>query len=217
MARINKTKKVTSEDEGRFEIRLSGSGGQGLVFAGTVLAEAIGIEDGKNVCQTQSYGPEARGGASRSDLVVSSGEIYYPKPLKLDLLLALTQESCDTYFPALKEEGVLIVDSGLVTQLPDRKVYGFPFTQIARDQLGTTMVANIIALGAIAALTKVVSRKGLLEAVKRKAPPGTEEKNLKAARIGFDLAYKKKRSPKRREEGTHRFGRKAVPVNARRG
>ncbi|KPK99379.1 MAG: 2-oxoglutarate ferredoxin oxidoreductase subunit gamma [candidate division Zixibacteria bacterium SM23_73_3] len=195
---MHRTKKISKEDEDRCEIRLSGSGGQGMVFAGTVLAEAIGVEDGKNVCQTQSYGPEARGGASRSDLVVSSGEIYYPKPLKLDLLLALTQEACDTYFPALKEDGVLIVDSGLVDQLPDHKVHGFPFTQIARDQIGTSMVANIIALGAIAALTKIVSRKGLLEAIKKRAPKGTEERNLKAAQLGFELTQRKKRARKKR-------------------
>lgn len=167
-----------------------------MIFAGTVLAEAIGIEDGKNVCQTQSYGPEARGGASRSDLVVSSGEIYYPKPLKLDILLALTQQACDTYFPALKEEGILIVDSGLVDQLPDHKVHGFPFSQIARDKIGTPMVANIIALGVIAALTKVASKKGLLEAVKRRAPKGTEERNLKAVETGFALVQRGRRTRK---------------------
>ena len=194
--KMHHTKRVSPEDEDKFEIRLSGSGGQGMIFAGTVLAEAIGVEDGKNVCQTQSYGPEARGGASRSDLVVSSGEIYYPKPLKLDILLALTQEACDTYFPALKEEGVLIVDSGLVDQLPDHKVHGFPFSQIARDKIGTPMVANIIALGAIAALTRVASKKGLLEAVKRRAPKGTEERNLKAVETGFALVQRGKRTRK---------------------
>jgi len=194
--KMHHTKRVSTEDEDKFEIRLSGSGGQGMIFAGTVLAEAIGVEDGKNVCQTQSYGPEARGGASRSDLVVSSGEIYYPKPLKLDILLALTQQACDTYFPALKEEGVLIVDSGLVDQLPDHKVHGFPFSQIAKDKIGTPMVANIIALGAIAALTKVASKKGLLEAVKRRAPKGTEERNLKAVEIGFALVQRGRRTRK---------------------
>lgn len=167
-----------------------------MIFAGTVLAEAIGIEDGKNVCQTQSYGPESRGGASRSDLVVSSGEIYYPKPLKLDILLALTQEACDTYFPALKEEGILIVDSRLVDQLPDHEVHGFPFSQIARDKIGTPLVANIIALGAIAALTRVASKKGLLEAVKRRAPKGTEERNLKAVETGFALVQRGRRTRK---------------------
>jgi 2-oxoglutarate ferredoxin oxidoreductase subunit gamma len=188
---MRRTKKNFAEDSDRYEIRLSGSGGQGMIFAGTVLSEAIGVEDGKNVCQTQSYGPEARGGASRSDLVVSSGEIYYPKPLKLDLLLALTQEACDTYFTALKEEGVLVVDSGMVDQLPDHPVYGFPFAQLAKDKVGTPMVANIIALGAIVSLTKVASKKGFLDVVKRRAPKGTEERNLKAAQIGLELIHKK--------------------------
>jgi 2-oxoglutarate ferredoxin oxidoreductase subunit gamma len=188
---MRKVKKGFGQDSDRYEIRLSGSGGQGMVFAGTVLAEAIGVEDGKNVCQTQSYGPEARGGASRSDLVVSSGDIYYPKPLKLDVLLALTQEACDTYFPTLKEDGVLIVDSTSVTQLPDHQVSGFPFTQMARDKVGTPMVANVIALGAIVALTKVASKRGFLEAIKRRAPKGTEERNLKAAEIGLGLIHRK--------------------------
>ncbi len=196
--RPQKARKIGTEEDARFEIRLSGSGGQGMVFAGTVLAEGIGVEDGHNVVQTQSYGPEARGGASRSDLVVSHREIYYPKPLTLDLLLALTQEACDTYFPALKEDGVLIVDSGLVDQLPDRPVHGFPFTQLARDKVGTAMVANVMALGAIAALTKIVSKKGLLEAIKRRAPKGTEERNLKAVEIGFGLVHKKKQVKKRK-------------------
>ena len=188
---MDKTKKKADIDD-RFEIRLSGSGGQGMIFAGMVLAEAIGINDGKNVVQTQSYGPEARGGASRSDVVVSSKEIFYPKTIKLDLLLCLTQEACDTYHQALKEDGVLIVDSGPVAQLPACEVNAFPFTQLARDRIGTPMVANIIALGTIAGLTKVVSKKGLLEAVQRRAPKGTEEKNLKAVEIGFELARKKR-------------------------
>jgi 2-oxoglutarate ferredoxin oxidoreductase subunit gamma len=194
--RTHKTKKNGVEECDRYEIRLSGSGGQGMIFAGTVLAEAIGVEEGKNVCQTQSYGPEARGGASRSDLVVSQGEICYPKPLKLDILLALTQEACDTYYPTLKEDGVLVVDSGLVDQLPDHKVNGYPFTQLARDQVGTPMVANIMALGTIVRLTKVVSKQALMEAVKKRAPAGTEERNLKAVEIGFALPGKRKQAKK---------------------
>jgi 2-oxoglutarate ferredoxin oxidoreductase subunit gamma len=188
---MDKAKKKPDTDD-RYEIRLSGSGGQGMIFAGMVLAEAIGIGDGKNVVQTQSYGPEARGGASRSDVVVSSKEIYYPKTIKLDLLLCLTQQSCDTYHQALKEDGVLIVDSGMVSQLPACEVNAFPFSQLARDSVGTPMVANIIALGTIAGLTKIVSKKGLLETVQRRAPKGTEEKNLKALEIGFELAQKKR-------------------------
>ncbi len=182
-----------------YEIRLSGSGGQGLIFVGTVLAEAIGIYDGKNVTQTQSYGPEARGGASRSDIVVSRSEIYYPKTTKLDLLLALTQEACDQYCLALKEDGILIIDSSLVTQLPLREVLGFPFTQIAKEKLKTPIVANIIALGTIGALTKIVSKKALIEAVKKRAPKGTEELNLKALELGFGLP-RKRRNRRSREK-----------------
>ncbi len=188
---MDKLKKKTDTDD-RFEIRLSGSGGQGMVFAGMILAEAIGINDGKNVVQTQSYGPEARGGASRSDVVIGSKEIYYPKPVKLDLLLCLTQESCDTYHQALKEDGILIVDCDLVGQLPACDVHAFPFVQLARDRIGTPVVANVIALGTIAGLTRIVSKRGLSEAVQRRAPKGTEEKNVQALEIGFELARKKK-------------------------
>ncbi|RKY44545.1 MAG: 2-oxoacid:ferredoxin oxidoreductase subunit gamma, partial [Candidatus Neomarinimicrobiota bacterium] len=81
----------------RYELRLSGSGGQGLILIGKILAEAAAIYDGKNATQSQSYGPEARGGASRSEVIISDGEIDYPKAMKLDLLLALTQEACDLY------------------------------------------------------------------------------------------------------------------------
>jgi 2-oxoglutarate ferredoxin oxidoreductase subunit gamma len=190
-------KKMDSESEDRYEIRLSGSGGQGLVFAGTILAEAIGIYDGKNVAQTQSYGPEARGGASRSDIVISSGEIYYPKSLRLDLLLALTQESCDRYFMKLKEEGILIIDSDLVNQPPARDFYSFPFTRISKERLGTSIVANVVALGTIAALSKVVSKESLIEAVKTKAPKGTGELNLSALELGYELARKRRRRSKK--------------------
>ncbi len=192
-----KVRKMNVEHEDRYDIRLSGSGGQGLVFAGTILAEALGIHEGKNVAQTQSYGPEARGGASRSDLVFSSGEIYYPKALKLDLLLALTQEACDTYYLNLKDEGLLIVDSGLVDQPPARDVINLPFIQSARENLGTPVVANIIALGAIVSLTKIISKESLIEALKTKSPKAMLDLNLKAVELGFELVRKEKRKRKK--------------------
>jgi len=197
---MHQVKKTFSDYEERYEISLSGSGGQGLIFAGTILAEAVGIHDGKNVTQTQSYGPEARGGASRSDIVVSPGVIYYPKTLKLDLLLALTQEACDTYYLKLREDGILVIDSGLVDQPPARDYKAFPFTQVAKEKLGTAIFANIIALGTLAALTRVVSRSALIEAVKNRAPRGTLEANLKALELGFDLT--KKRTRKTRPKTT---------------
>jgi len=192
-----KVRKMDVDYEDRYDIRLSGSGGQGLIFAGTILAEALGIYENKNVAQTQSYGPEARGGASRSDLVFSSGEIYYPKAIKLDLLLALTQEACDTYYLNLKDDGILLVDSNLVTQPPAREIIGLPFTQTAKEKLGTPVVANIIALGVISSLTKIVSKESLIEAVKSKSPKAMLDMNLKALELGFELANKQKRKRKK--------------------
>ena len=179
--------------EDRFEIRLSGSGGQGMILGSVILSEAIGKDETKNVVQTQSYGPEARGGASKADVVISSNEVYYPKAMKLDLLLAMTQESLNAYFPALKENGILVIDDGLVTQIPTDDYYGLPFTRLAREEVGHIMVANVIALGAIAALTGIVSKEDLIEAVLTRAPRGTEDKNRKAVEIGYQEAEKIKK------------------------
>jgi 2-oxoglutarate ferredoxin oxidoreductase subunit gamma len=179
--------------EDRFEIRLSGSGGQGLILAGVILATAIGVGDGKNVVQSQSYGPEARGGASRADLVISDIEVYYPKSMKLDLLLAMTQEACDKYYPDMKEGGTLVVDSKMVTQLPTKNFYGFPFVQLAREKIGNAIMANVIALGAIAEMTGIVSKEALKDAVLQRAPRGTEEKNKKALDLGISIAKKAKK------------------------
>lgn len=178
----------------RYEIRLSGSGGQGLIIAGIILAEAAGIYDGKCVCQTQSYGPEARGGASKAEVVISDKEIDYPKAIKPDLLLAMNQKSCDTFFFDLKPQGILIVDSTFVKQLPTTRAVALPFTHLARTAVGKEMTANIIALGALAALTKVVSLKSLEAAVLNRVPPGTEELNKKALGAGIEAARSHLRS-----------------------
>lgn len=177
----------------RFEMRLSGSGGQGMILASVIFAEAIAKSDQRNVVQTQSYGPEARGGASKSDVVISANEIYYPKAMKLDLLLCMTQESMDKYYTDLKPGGTLVVDTTLVTEVPTEKYYGLPFTRLAREDAGHVMVANVIALAAIAELTGLISRDALTGAVLTRAPRGTEEKNKKAIEIGFAEAAKLKK------------------------
>ena len=176
----------------RFEMRLSGSGGQGMILASVIFAEAIGKSDQRNVVQTQSYGPEARGGASKSDVVISENEVFYPKAMKLDLLLTMTQESLDKYYCDLKEGGTLIVDTTLVTEFPTENYYGLPFTQLAKEKAGHVMVANVIALAAIAELTGTLSREALTAAVLNRAPKGTEEKNKLAIEIGFTEAAKLK-------------------------
>ncbi|MGD0917142.1 MAG: 2-oxoacid:acceptor oxidoreductase family protein [Thermodesulfobacteriota bacterium] len=172
----------------RYEIRLSGSGGQGLILMGIILAEAAGIYDGRYVAQTQSYGPEARGGSSKSEVVVSDEEIDYPKAVKLDLLLAMNQRSCDDNYPDLKPEGLLIVDSTFVTQIPTSKSFQIPFTRIAREKFKREVVANIIALGALTQLSPIVSPKAMGSAVLGRVPKGTEKSNRDALKAGISAA-----------------------------
>ena len=173
----------------RFEIRLAGSGGQGLILAGIILAEAAGIYDGKFVCQTQSYGPEARGGASKAEVVISDAEIDYPQAIQPDVLLALNQKSLDTYLADLKPEGLLIVDADLAPEVPLEQFIAIPFTRLARE-LGKEMAANIVALGALAALTGAVTLDSLERAVLARVPRGTEELNKKALAAGMEAARK---------------------------
>lgn len=172
----------------RYDIRLSGSGGQGLIMMGIILAEAIGVYDGKFVAQTQSYGPEARGGSSKAEVVVSDEEIDYPKAMQLDLLLAMNQKSCDDYYMDLKPNGILIVDSTFVTQVPVSGAYLIPFTRIARETLKREMVANIVALGAISQLSDIVSKKAIETAVLARVPKGTEKLNKDALQAGMQAA-----------------------------
>jgi 2-oxoglutarate ferredoxin oxidoreductase subunit gamma len=178
----------------RYDIRLSGSGGQGLILMGIILAEAIGVYDGKFVAQTQSYGPEARGGSSKAEVVVSDEEIDYPKAMQLDLLLAMNQKSCDDYYMDLKPDGILIVDSTFVNQVPLPKAYRIPFTRIARETLKREMVANIVALGAIAKLTNIVTPKAVEAAVLTRVPKGTEQLNRDALKAGMAAAMKARKA-----------------------
>ena len=172
----------------RYEIRLSGSGGQGLILAGIILAEAAGIYDGRFVVQTQSYGPEARGGVSKSEIVISDEEIDYPKAIKLDLLLAMNQGSCDEYFKDLKEGGLLAIDSTIVTSIPAKGAFRIPFTQIAQKELGKKFVANMVALGAISQITDIISTKGIEAAIIARVPKGTESLNIGAFKAGIEAA-----------------------------
>lgn len=175
-------------EEERYEIRLSGSGGQGIIMAAIVLAEAAGVYDEKYVCQSQSYGPEARGGTSKAEVIISNQTIDYPKAIKPDLLLTMNQEACNTYFPDLKAEGLLVVDSTLVHQIPTNRVAAIPFTRIARKEIGKEMVANMVALGAVGVLSQIISLKNLEQALMARVPKGTEEINRKALYAGAEAA-----------------------------
>jgi 2-oxoglutarate ferredoxin oxidoreductase subunit gamma len=174
----------------RYEIRFSGSGGQGLITAAVIFAEAVGVYDGQYVCQTQSYGPEARGGKSKAEVVISDTPIDYPKARRINLLLAMNQAACDAYYRDLTPGGLLVVDESLVEQYPTSRVVAIPFTAIAREELGKVMVANMVALGAVGQLSGQVNNDSLEKALLARVPPGTEELNRKALLRGMEEAAK---------------------------
>ncbi len=174
----------------RYELRFSGAGGQGLITAGIIMAKAASIYEGKQAVQSQSYGPEARGGASKSEVIISDTTIDYPKATKVDALLAMTQEACDKYSHDLKEGGVLLVDSDLVKKMPEGnfKVVAFPIINTAKNDVGREIVANIVALGAMVALTGQVTFENAEKAVLSSVPEAFLELNKKAFSMGYERA-----------------------------
>ncbi|HIU63890.1 MAG TPA: 2-oxoacid:acceptor oxidoreductase family protein [Candidatus Avacidaminococcus intestinavium] len=172
----------------KYELRLSGTGGQGLILAGIILAEAA-LLDGKLAIQSQSYGPEARGGASKSEVIIADTDIHFPKVTNPNLLLAMSQEAALKYSDDLNKEGILVTDSLFVSQLPHHlgKVYELPITHTAKECLGKALFSNIIALGAIVKLTGIVSEESIVKAVLHRVPAGTEEINKKAIQLGMEL------------------------------
>ena len=175
-------------DIDRFEIRLSGSGGQGIVLASIILAEAAGIVEGYNVSQTQSYGPEARGGRCKAEVVISSRPIDYPKAVQIDMMLAMNQESCDAYCYDFKPNGLLLVDVDLVDQIPTSRSVALPFTAIARETAGRDLVANIVALGVLGHFCPLLSPKSLETALYARVPAETRKMNKKALQAGIRAA-----------------------------
>ncbi len=173
------------------QIRLSGSGGQGMLLAGIILSEAA-ISEEKNAVQTQSYGPEARGGASKSEVIISDDEIAYPKVTVPDVMLALTQEAYEKYAVDMNDNGTLVVDESITLSGNDKcKVISIPIIKSARDDLGRIIVANIVALGALVKASSIVNEEALLAAVLKRVPKGTEELNTKALQTGFMLVANK--------------------------
>ncbi|MGC8837210.1 MAG: 2-oxoacid:acceptor oxidoreductase family protein [Anaerolineae bacterium] len=172
----------------RYEIRLAGEGGQGLILAGILLAEAAALYEGCNVVQTQAYGPEARGGASKAEVIISRGPIYYPKVLLADLFLAMSQQAFDKYCYEVKEDGLIVVDSTKVGRVYTSKAYQVPITARAVETTGTPVTANLFALGLIVGLSRVVSQGALEKAVATRIPPALREANLKALTAGFGEA-----------------------------
>ena len=180
----------------RKEIRIAGFGGQGVILAGIVIGKAAALYDGLHAVQTQSYGPEARGGASRTELVISDEEIDYPKVHHPDIFVAMSHEALIAYLDGLKPGGVLIIDPDMVMEEKirsfveehDIKVFHAPATRTADEKVGLRIVANIVMIGAITGFTKVISEEAARSAITASVPPGTEEKNLSAFKAGMELS-----------------------------
>jgi 2-oxoglutarate ferredoxin oxidoreductase subunit gamma len=193
-ARAEKASALAAERSGLLatrslvEVRFGGSGGQGVILMGVILAMA-GARDHRFVVQTQSYGPEARGGYSRSDVIISDSQIDYPELEQADLLVALSQAAADEYFRMLRSDGVLVYDSENVTAVPPFKgeQFGIPFTRLALEETGRKQTANILTLGAVAGITGVVTKEALRKAMLVMVPAGTEEVNSKALARGMAL------------------------------
>lgn len=168
----------------KVEVRISGLGGQGVVLAGQILGRAAAY-DGKNVVQTQSYGAEARGSTAKSEVIISDGKIGFPMVRKCDILVIMNQEAVEKDIKDLKEDGILLVDSGIVKNVSKTNVRMFkvPATEIAENFCGGKLYANLVMLGALVGITKIVSEGSVKLAIRDSVAE-------KAALINFQ-AFKK--------------------------
>jgi 2-oxoglutarate ferredoxin oxidoreductase subunit gamma len=172
----------------RVEVRFAGFGGQGIIKSGIIVAAAASIHAGKNSVQTQSYGPESRGGACKSEVVISEEEIDFPKVVQPDVLILMSQHAYNDYAADIKPRGTVIIDPDMIpTQknLENVRVFQVPATKIA-EELGRRIVANIVMLGALVAITRLLDENAVKESIKENIPKGTEELNLTAFEKGYE-------------------------------
>ena len=169
-------------------VRFAGFGGQGLLTSALILADASAIYDKQKVLQTKSYRADDRGRARRSAGVVSDDGPNFPDPDHLDRTGSLHQLSVDKYTAALGEDGTLLGDATYVKTVAFGDNYLIPFTAIAREQLGMELVANVIALGALVELRRVVSKSGAAKALEHRVPQAAVDKNLQALELGYNAA-----------------------------
>lgn len=179
----------------RIELRIAGFGGQGVILAGIIVGKAASLFDGINAVQTQSYGPEARGGASKTEVVLSDEEIHYPKVISPDILVAMSHEALLAYISDLKDGGTLIIDPDMIdeSEIADFinehkvKLYRAKVTKTAENDIGLRIVANIVMVGAISKITDVISHDAAKESILASVPPGTEKKNIQAFEAGYAM------------------------------
>lgn len=176
----------------REELVLGGFGGQGIILAGNIAAKAAAIYDRANATLTQDYGPEARGGACRAQVIISNSPISYPYVDSPTVLVVMSQEAYTRYTPELREGGLLLIDEDLVKpkKSAHNRMLAIPATRIAQE-LGRVAVANIVMLGFLTAVTKITSVGAMKKSVLESVPEGTEELNLKAFERGYAYGLEK--------------------------
>jgi len=166
----------------RTEVRISGLGGQGVVLAGEILGRAA-VYEGKYAVQTQDYGAEARGTAAKSEVIISDGKIGFPKVIKCDILVAMSQSAVEIHLKDLKKNGILIIDEDMVKHLPETKakVFRVPATKTAE------IYANVVMLGALTKITGIVKEKAIKKAIADSVPETAREANIQAFKEGLKL------------------------------
>jgi len=178
----------------RTEIRFAGFGGQGIISAAKISGRAAAVHDNLNAVLTQSYGPEARGGACNANVVISKERIAYPEVTVPNILVIMSQEAYTTFGSSIASKGTLIIDENLVElgEIPAGvKLYKVPATKLAED-LGNRIVGNVVMLGAVVAITEMVSKEAMLESVRASVPSRFLDLNERAFDIGYDYGRKLK-------------------------
>jgi 2-oxoglutarate ferredoxin oxidoreductase subunit gamma len=174
----------------RYSIRLGGAGGQGLIQAARIIAEAAAIYDNKNAAESCSYGPEARGSACKAEIIISDEAIDYPKADSIDFLMALTQQAYDKYIVDLLPEGVAVVDSRV--EIPEstkkQNIISAPLIEMAEEKCGKSSMVDIVALGFFAGVNKVIGRDSIRQAILARIPRKSEDVFLCAYEAGLDAS-----------------------------
>ncbi|PHR24036.1 MAG: 2-oxoglutarate ferredoxin oxidoreductase subunit gamma [Desulfotalea sp.] len=173
----------------RVRLVFTGSGGQGVITAAIILAEAAVIHEGMNATQSQSYGAAARGGSTRSDIIISDKEIDFPEVTQPNVLVCLTQESYNSYSSIIRPGGILLTDSRYVqiTRKVDAKQIQLAMYEKVMEIIGKPVVFNICVLGALISITEVVKPKAVLAAIVSKVPKDFIELNTQAFELGMEL------------------------------
>jgi len=178
----------------RTEVKIGGFGGQGVILTGYVIGKAASLFDDKNATMTQAFGPEARGSACSSQVIVSDEPILYPYVKKPQIMVIMSQEAFAKFSPAIDPEGMLLFEEELVDPAgipPSVKLFGIPATRIA-EELGRKVVLNMVMAGFFTAVTGLVSKNAMRKAIESTVPKGTEGLNLAAFEKGFEFGSSKK-------------------------